>query len=210
METIWLTYAHFKELPGFNEVEKQLSKVAGQKGYRLEYLELGVGAYESLWNLQAVLRGAKEIAGILHVGSAGSSQKGDMGKITLAHRFAYPSLSAEEIPGTVEKEWSCKPFLPANKPGLDLDVLVAPSWGVSIEENRYRAAKSTPPIWENMEASGLAFFCVKAGIAFQTLLYCTNFIGPNGRKEWAQNYARGGELLLKELVELFQALPPSF
>lgn len=202
------------ELPGLQEAFDKAALALKGRGIALRSAELGVGLFPSMAGLQALLsetplgqnRGA-----ILHLGTAGSANPAHVGALGLSNRFGYPLLVGEEVPEAAEAAWSCREFIgvefptdvefPNGNKEAPLSPFVVSSWGVSVAEGRYREM-GEGDVWENMEAAGAAYLCSRVEIPFQSLLYCTNHIGPQGRAEWKANYQKGGRALLAALESI--------
>ena len=191
---MWLCVAHEKEIPAFRDFSK-----AGFTPYAL-----GVGQFASLAEL-ARLVSLETPAGVLLAGTCGSLNKEDLFRVFECRHFALPYIAGEELPE----------FLPRaveTAPAVKLDDLpratVLQNHGLSLDPEKfmlntgYIPQDYPKPVLENMEATSLAIFCHERRIPFMALLCVTNAIGPNGRRDWKENFRKAGEILAKTLSSL--------
>ena len=196
-EHIWLLCAHRKELEDLDSLLKKFP--------RLRFFEIGVGMMATAFRFpELLLKMRDEPGAVLLAGSAGSIGDDRRGETALVHLFGMPPLTKEELPEIMESLWSSEPFLdPSDLPGSMKELCtlrVYASFGVSVDSDRYRAGIEGG--WENMEAAMVSYLCRENSIPFQALLYCTNRVGPEGRKEWAENYQKGAGVLRQKIEEL--------
>jgi len=190
--SLWLCVAHEKEIPAFLDFSK-----AGFTPYAL-----GVGQFASLAEL-ARLFSTETPAGVLLAGTCGSLNKKDIFRVFECRHFALPYIAGEELPE----------FLPRaveTVPAVKFDNLpratVLQNHGLSLDPGKfmlntgYIPQDYPKPVLENMEAASLALFCHARQIPFSALLCVTNAIGPEGRREWKENFKQAGAKLAEILA----------
>lgn len=183
----WLVVAHEKEIPGFSEFSK-----AGFTAHAL-----GVGQFDSLAEF-ARLTAAEKPNGVVLAGTCGSLNKEDVFKTFQCRHFALPSVTHEDLPEFLPRAVATEAAASfAELP----QATVLQNHGISLSAEKfsqnmgYIPPDYPRPILENMEASSLALFCQKRQIPFTALLCVTNAIGPEGRREWKENFKRAGAQL---------------
>ena len=187
----WLCVAAVSEIPDFHRLAR-----GGFKTYAL-----GIGQFDSLAAL-ATLTASQRPDGIVLAGTCGSTEKENIFRLFQCQHFAAPKISDEELPefllhAVETKEAAAFAGLPR--------ATVLQNHGLSLSHEKF--ARNTGyippgyplPVLENMEATSLAFFCHKQAIPFSALLCVTNAIGPDGRREWKENFRRAGEILAETL-----------
>ncbi|MCX7632143.1 MAG: hypothetical protein N2Z22_02280 [Turneriella sp.] len=185
-DTRWLVVAHAREIPGF----ASLSFPGWEKRV------LGIGQFAALSCLAEML--AYELPqAVLLVGTAGTTEEQNVGKIFLANHFAYPQIKDEELPEFIERYFTTQPALVADFPRATL----LQNHGVSLRREKfYTNAAHIPadfpqPVLENMEATSLAEHCRRKQVPFSALIAVSNTIGSNARNEWRKNFRTAGQKL---------------
>lgn len=188
----WLCVAHEKEIPGFRDFSK-----AGFTPYAL-----GVGQFASLAEL-ARLFSAEIPDGVLLAGTCGSLNKADLFRVFECRHFALPYITGEELPEFLPRAIETQPTVQfANLPSAT----VLQNHGLSLDPGKfmlntgYIPPDYPKPILENMEAASLALFCYERRIPFSALMCVTNAIGPEGRREWKENFKQAGAKLAEILA----------
>ncbi len=190
----WLVVAHAKEIPGFDDFSKG--------GFTPH--ALGVGQFDSLAEF-ARLAAAQKPAGVLLAGTCGSTGREDVFQAFQCQHFALPSVAHEELPEFLPRKVQTAEVV--NFAGLRR-ATVLQNHGISLDAEKfaqntgYIPREYPRPILENMEAASLALYCRKLGIPFTALLCATNVIGPDGRREWKENFRKAGENLATLLSSL--------
>jgi len=183
----WLCAAHEKEIPGFREFSRG--------GWQTH--ALGVGQFESLAELSRLLA-AQTTEGIVLVGTCGSLLREEIFQVFQCRHFAFPSVADEELPEFMPRTAET---IPAIRFPDFREATVLQNHGISLSAEKfsqnagYIPAGFPRPLLENMEAASLALYCQKRKIPFTALLCVTNQIGPDGRREWKENFGKAGELL---------------
>lgn len=192
--SLWLCVAHEKEIPGFRDFSK-----AGFTPYAL-----GVGQFASLAEF-ARLVSAETPAGVLLAGTCGSLNKEDIFRVFECRHFALPLIAGEELPEFLPRVVETEPAVKfANLPRAT----VLQNHGLSLDPGKFTLNTGYIPqdypktILENMEAASLAISCHERRIPFTALMCVTNAIGPDGRREWKENFRKAGEILSKTLSSL--------
>lgn len=189
---LWLCVAHEKEIPAFSDFSK-----AGFTPYAL-----GVGQFASLAEFSR-LAAAEKPAGVLLTGTCGSLNKEDIFRVFECRHFALPYIAGEELPEFLPRAVETGPAAKFNNLPR---ATVLQNHGLSLDSEKfmlntgYIPPDYPKPVLENMEASSLALFCHARQIPFSALMCVTNKIGPEGRREWKENFKRAGAKLAEVLA----------
>lgn len=192
----WLVVAHEKEIPDLANLE----------GAGWKVVVLGVGQFASLANF-AHLAAKEKPSGVLLLGTAGAQTEKLVGEIFHCSHFAMPQIENEELPDIMERTATTTPVL---ETGLFSTATVLQNAGVSIDARKFELnlAYIPPtfprPVLENMEAFSLALYCAKEKIYFSALLRVSNVIGPEGRRQWQENFKAAGVALRATFVREIQ------
>lgn len=190
----WLVVAHEKEIPDFQGFSKG--------GFTPH--ALGVGQFVSLAEFVR-LTASQKPAGVVLAGTCGSLDKGDIFRLVQCQHFALPSIAHEELPEFLQRAVQTAEVVRFTAHG---NATVLQNHGLSlnaekfIQNSGYIPPDYPRPFVENMEAASLAFYCARHEIPFTALLCVTNAIGPDGRREWKENFRKAGDLLAKSLSSL--------
>lgn len=63
-------------------------------------------------------------------------------------------------------------------------------------------AKDPNTQFESLELYGVAAACKAANVPWNSIQVVTNYLGPNGHKEWKRNYKRASDITAKILAQL--------
>lgn len=180
------------------------------KQKHLNVLNSGVGSHDSMFNLMLYLIRNRKIRSILFAGSAGAypHSKLTIGDLIYSNSFVYREIAEikklAKVPQALNRNLVTQldPRLESFLPSFKESTTNSPNYITMVELELTECVDFLFDVGvENMEAFGLAYIAYKFSIPFTACFYITNYVGPDGSHEWAENWREGSRTLQNHILK---------